>query len=306
MREFYLPSTGGGTLRCGIWEPREAPRAVVQLVHGIAEHIERYEEFGSFLAEKGIVLTADDHMGHGKSVGAGETVGYFPSGWMGAVDDERSLMEQTRERYPRTPYFLMGHSMGSFLTRTFLCRYADCGLHGAILSGTGWQPRAALWLGLRLCAAEARKYGEKGRSDVLQRVIFGGYNRKFRPARTPNDWICTDPAVVDAYCADPLCGFQPSIGLVRDMLRGIRWNQRKENLEVMDRELPVLFLSGERDPVGGMGRGVRRSAQAFRDAGMRNVTVKLYPNGRHEMLNEPNREAVFADCLNWILDCLSR
>lgn len=207
MREFYLPSTGGGTLRCGIWEPREAPRAVVQLVHGIAEHIERYEEFGSFLAEKGIVLTADDHMGHGKSVGAGETVGYFPSGWMGAVDDERSLMEQTRERYPRTPYFLMGHSMGSFLTRTFLCRYADCGLHGAILSGTGWQPRAALWLGLRLCAAEARKYGERGRSDVLQRVIFGGYNRKFRPARTPNDWICTDPSVVDAYCADRCADF---------------------------------------------------------------------------------------------------
>ncbi|MCI8526529.1 MAG: alpha/beta hydrolase [Oscillospiraceae bacterium] len=300
MREFRMASTGGGTLRCGIWVPAAKPRAVVQLVHGIAEHIGRYDELGNFLAGRGMVLVADDHMGHGLSVGEGETRGFFPSGWLGAVDDEKALMDRVRQEYPDTPYFLLGHSMGSFLTRTFLYRHADSRLAGAVLSGTGWQPAIALWFGLRLCVAEERKHGERACSGALQNVVFGAYNRKFKPARTPNDWICTDEAVVDAYCADPLCGFQPAIGLAREMLRGIQMNQKKENLEAMPKELPVLFFSGAQDPVGNMGRGVERSARAFRAAGLRDVTCRLYPDGRHEMFNEPNRGEVMEDVCRWL------
>ena len=300
MREFYMPSTGGGQLRCGVWVPEGKPRAILHLVHGIAEHIGRYEAFGEFLAGHGILMVADDHMGHGKSVGEGEPLGFFPSGWFGAVDDEYTLMQRVREEYPTAPYILMGHSMGSFLVRTFLYRHAGCGLAAVILSGTAWQPKPALWLGRKLCRHEEKKYTQTGKSDVLQNLVFGTYNRQFKPVRTPNDWICTDPAVVDAYVADPLCGFQPTVGLARDMLTGLSMNEKRENLAAMEKDIPVLFFSGDHDPVGSMGKGVARSAKAFQEAGVRDVTLKLYPGGRHEMLNEPNRMEVFEDVLRWI------
>ncbi len=302
MREFELSSTGGGKLRCGLWAPRTTrPAAVVQIVHGIAEHIGRYDEFAVFLAARNFLVVAGDLMGHGKSVGDGEAPGFFPSGWLGAVDDEMALLGRVREELPNTPRFLLGHSMGSFLSRTLLYRYPDAGLRGVILSGTGWQNGLALRLGQRLCARETRRFGERGVSDTLQNVVFGRYNRRFRPNRTEHDWICSDPAVVDAYCADPLCGFPATVGLARDLLGGIAMNQRKENLQKMPKELPVLFFSGARDPVGDMGKGVERTARAFREAGMRNVSVRLYPEGRHEMLNEKNREEVFEDVLAWLL-----
>jgi len=301
MREFELPSTGGGMLRCGLWAPRTPnPEAVVQLVHGIAEHIGRYEEFASFLAAQGFLVVAGDHMGHGKSVSDGEAPGFFPSGWLGAVDDVIALLARVREELPNTPRFLLGHSMGSFLSRTLLYRCPDAGLRGVLLSGTGWQSGLTLRLGLRLCAREERRAGTRGVSDMLQNAVFGRYNRRFRPNRTAHDWICSDPAVVDAYCADPLCGFPVTVGLMRDLLEGIMMNQRKENLQKMPKDLPVLLFSGARDPVGGMGRGVARTARAFREAGMRNVSVCLYPEGRHEMLNEKNRDRVFADVLAWM------
>ena len=300
MREFYLASTGGGQLRCGVWMPVGQPRAVVQLVHGIAEHIGRYEELGAFLTDRGVAMVADDHMGHGKSVGHGQAMGFFPSGWLGAVEDEKRLCDRVREQLPGLPYVFLGHSMGSFLTRTFLYRYPDAGLTAVILSGTAWQPRTALRFGLALCRVEERWRGETGSSAALQKIAFGGYNRKFRPVRTPNDWICSDPAVVDGYNADPLCGFQPTVGLARDMLRGLWMNERPENLAAMDKSLPVYFFSGREDPVGSMGRGVLRSARAFRAAGLSDVTVRLYPGGRHEMLNEPNRCQVMEDLWAWL------
>lgn len=297
MREFELPSTGG-VLHCGLWASKTSqPSAIVQLVHGIAEHIGRYDEFGCFLAANGFLMVADDHMGHGKSIG--DTPSFFPCGWTGAVDDEKTLMDRVREEYPKTPYFFLGHSMGSFLTRTFLYRHAGAGLQGAVLSGTGWLNPLTLRMGLRLCAKEEKKLGEKGISLTLNHLVFGGYNRHFQPNRTETDWICSDPAVVDAYIADPLCGFPATIGLARDMLQGISMNQEKKNLSKMPKNLPVLFFAGQSDPVGRMGRGVERSVRAFRQAGMRDVQCKLYP-GRHEMLNEPNRQTVFDDVLYWL------
>ncbi len=299
LREFTLPSTCGASLHCGLWAPNTLePAAVLQLVHGVSEHIGRYEDFGCFLADNGVLTVADDHMGHGRS--AGETPGFFPSGWFGAVDDELTLMKRVREEYPDTPYFLLGHSMGSFLTRSFLIRHSDAPLKGALLSGTGWQSPLTLKLGLRLCAREEKRAGEREVSDMLQKVVFGSYNRAFGKSRTPNDWICSDPKVVDAYCADPLCAISPTIGLSRDMLGGMLWNEDKKNLRKMNKDIPVFFFSGARDPVGKMGKGVLRSVKAFRGAGMREVDCKLYPGGRHEMLNEPNRREVYGDILHWL------
>ena len=300
MREFFMTSTGGCNLRCGLWMPRQSPRAVVQLVHGVAEHVGRYDEFGRFLAEHGIAVVGDDHMGHGKSVGSGDLPGFFPSGWDGAVEDEYRLMTEVRRELPHTPYVLLGHSMGSFLTRTFLYTHPDADLSGVILSGTGWISPVVLAAGLRLCERERRRVGENQVSEQLQHIVFENYNRAFRPNRTDRDWTCSDPAVVDASLADPYCSYWPTVGLAADMLGGIRRNQKAENLAAMDHDLPVLFFSGEQDPVGGMGRGVRRTVRAFEKAGMKQVTCRLYADRRHEMLLEVNREEVYADVLRWL------
>ena len=298
MKEFYLDSCGGGRLHCAIWTPEGEPKAVVQLIHGIAEHIGRYDEFARFLNAHGYVVAADDHMGHGGSVENG-VKGYFSGGWLSAVEDEKRLYDEIAAQYPALPYFILGHSMGSFLLRTYLYMYPG-ELSGAIISGTGWQPEAALRAGLALCRLEQLRIGETGCSKLLKELMFGAYNKKFRPNRTPNDWICSDPAVVDAYTNDELCGFDATVGLTRDMLTGISMNQKKENLAKMDKELPVLFISGMQDPVGAMGEGVLACIDAFKRAGIRHVTIRLYPEGRHEMLNEVNRTEVYADILSWL------
>lgn len=300
MQEFWMPSHGGGQLRCGLWTPEGQPRLVLQLVHGIAEHIERYDDFACYLVQRGIAVVADDHMGHGKSVGEGQLMGYFTGGWLNAVADERRLQRQTMEQFPGIPYVMMGHSMGSFLTRSFLWKYPDSGIRGVILSGTGWQSSAVLIAGRMICRREEKKHTDQVHSDLLQSLMFGAYNQKFAPARTEHDWICTDEAVVDAYCNDPMCGFKPKIGLVRDMLKGISMNQKPENLAFMKKSIPVWFFSGAQDPVGDMGKGVRKTAQAFRKAGMERVDCTLYPGGRHEMLNETNRLQVFDDVVQWL------
>ena len=298
MEEFYIPSNGKGSLHCGMWKPEAAPKAVVQLVHGIAEHIARYDDFARFLTARGYLVAADDHMGHGGSIGTDGVQGYFCGGWLSAVADEKSLHDRVAAMYPGVPYVILGHSMGSFLLRTYLYTYPEA-LNGAIISGTGWQPAIAISAGLALCRMEARRLGETGVSPLLVRMMFGSYNRGFDKTRK-NDWLTSVSSVVDAYNADPLCGFDATVGLTRDMLTGIQMNENPENLARMEKPLPVLFVSGGKDPVGAQSKGVLQTIDAFKRAGMKNVTIRIYPEGRHEMLNESNREEVYSDILTWL------
>jgi len=298
MEEFYIPSNGKGSLHCGMWKPAAAPKAVVQLVHGIAEHIARYDDFARFLTERGYLVVADDHMGHGGSIGPDGVQGYFCGGWLSAAADEKSLHDRAAAMYPGIPYIILGHSMGSFLLRTYLYTYPDA-LSGAIISGTGWQPPLAISAGLALCRAEARRLGETGVSPLLVRMMFGSYNRGFDKTRK-NDWLTSVSPVVDAYNADPLCGFDATVGLTRDMLTGIQMNENPENLARMEKSLPVLFVSGGKDPVGAQSAGVLQTIDAFKRAGMKNIAIHIYPEGRHEMLNESNRAEVYADILAWL------
>ena len=300
MEEFYLQSNGGGKLHCAVWRTNQTPRAVVQLVHGIAEHIGRYDHFARYLAENGFIVAAEDHMGHGGSIGEDGVKGYFAGGWMTAVADVKLLCAHMKAEYPGLPYYILGHSMGSFLLRTYLYTYPGT-IDAAIISGTGWEPSAVIRAGLAACKLEQLRLGEKRTSPILTKLMFGSYNKPFAPVRTKDDWICSDPAVVDAYTADPLCGFDATIGLARDMLTGIEMNEMRENLLKMDKLLPLLFVSGGKDPVGGMSKGVLRCIDAFKRAGMRKITIRIYPEGRHEMLNEVNRNEVYQDILNWLL-----
>ena len=299
--ESWFDSHGTGKIHCLRWSPEGAPRAVVQIVHGIADFAERYDCFARFLNERGFLVVAEDHMGHGKSIEGGSIQGHFHGGWFAAVEDTYHLLTETRKAFPHIPYILFGHSMGSFMARTILCKYPDSGITGAVICGTAWQPAAMLPAVIKLCELECRRIGETTPSEFLQGLAFGSYNRKVEHPRTAFDWISRDSREVDAYIAHPHCGFTATAGLLRDMMKGIRYIEQPGNLGNMRKELPVFFIAGGDDPVGDFGKGVRLAAEKFRQAGMTDVAVKLYPLCRHEILNEINKEEIYNDILEWIL-----
>lgn len=298
-QDFYYPSKGAGRIHGCRWVPEQEIRAVMQIVHGIAEHVERYAGFAEFLNSLGVLVVAEDHMGHGKSVQDGK-LGCFQGGWFAAVEDSYQLMQDTMAAYPGVPYVLFGHSMGSFMARTILCSHPDSGISAAVICGTGWQPAAALPAAIKLVEGVCKKNGEQTPSPVLENLMFGTYNKRVEHPRTKCDWLTRDTKVVDAYMADPLCGFTPAAGLVRDMLKGISYIENPANLSAMDKDLPVLFIAGGDDPVGAYGKGVHKAAQAFEQAGMKTVTTRIYPLGRHEILNEINKEDVYQDVAKWL------
>lgn len=304
LSEFtFLSSDGKTQLHGMLWEPEGvAVRAVLQICHGVAEHIARYDGFARALNEQGIVVAGHDHLGHGKSLPEGGTPVYFGESntWNTVVDDIYVLHQRIRLWYPDVPLCIMGHSMGSFLTRTYLIRYPGT-VKAAIIMGTGWQPKAVIAGGMAVAKAVGAVVGENGTSDLVTNLAFGAYNKLFAPNRTSCDWLSADEGNVDAYMADPLCGADATVGLFRQMLSGIRFNQKLSNLRQMDPRIPVLFVAGEKDPVGDCGNGVRRTYQEFRRAGVQDCTLKLYPGLRHEILNEKaQQQQIFEDIGQWL------
>lgn len=304
MTEFTFLSTDGKTQLHGMrWEPEGGSvRAVLQICHGVAEHIARYDAFARYLNGLGIAVVGHDHLGHGLSLQEGGTPVYFGEGntWNTVVDDIYVLHQRIRLWYPDVPLCIMGHSMGSFLTRTYLIRYPGT-VKAAIIMGTGWQPKAVIAGGMAVAKAVGAVVGENGTSDLVTNLAFGAYNKLFAPNRTSCDWLSADEGNVDAYMADPLCGADATVGLFRQMLSGIRFNQKLSNLRQMDPRIPVLFVAGEKDPVGDCGNGVRRTYQEFRRAGVQDCTLKLYPGLRHEILNEKaQQQQIFEDIGQWL------
>ncbi len=302
FRTVSFPSSDGvHTVHAVEWTPAGPPRAVVQLVHGISEHMGRYDHFARYLTGHGFAVCGHDHLGHGHTAAGPEEYGFLgkENGWDHLARDVRALSEAERTRFPEVPWFLMGHSMGSFVARTCLIRWPELA-DGCILSGTGQERIPLVAFGKAVSSLLCALRGPNTRSSLVTSLSLGAYNRQFRPNRTDNDWISRDEGVVDAYCADPLCQFVPTVGMFRDMMGGLQFIGRPANLTRMDPEIPVLFFSGDHDPVGNNGSGVKRVAALFRAAGVRDVTLRLYPGGRHEMLNECNREEVYADVLAWL------
>ena len=297
MLEFEFSSHGAGMIHAYRWEPEGQPRGVVQIIHGIAEYVPRYAGFAAFLNAHGLLVTGEDHMGHGKSHGTEPC--HFSGGWCAAVDDSMELLRRTQRDYPGVPYFVLGHSMGSFLTRTYLIRWPGT-VDGAVLSGTGQEKAPLVAFGRLLAGGLAALKGPDYVSPLIYELSLGAYNKKFQPARTRADWLSRDRDMVDANLNDPLCAFQPTVSMFRDMMEGLQFIASKKNLSKMDVDTPIYFLSGDQDPVGSMGRGVRKVEAMFRSAGCRDVTVKLYPGGRHEMFNELNRQEVMEDLLVWL------
>ena len=301
--EYYFPSTQGQALiHVNQWTPQSVPvRGVVQIAHGVAEYGRRYEPFAQFLCRQGFVVTAHDHLGHGLSRIPGAPLVYFgeKDGWKHVVDDMHTLRLQLQKVWPQVPHFLFGHSMGSFLTRTYLIRYPG-NVRGAILCGTAHPSVWTIAGGKLLTAREVRRRGPPGFSERANQLAFGTYNKPFAPNRTEYDWISDDKDNVDAYIADPLCGTPATIGLMRDLMDGLDFFTDQYAINKMDRRLSALFISGDLDPVGEMGKGVERAARSFEKAGLQDVTLKLYHGLRHEILNEKTRRFVYQDVLSWL------
>lgn len=298
---FFESTTGVNKIYYKRCVPDGAPRAIVQIAHGIAENVERYNEFMHFLADNGMLAVANDHLGHGKSISCDFDKGFFASsgGWGYVVGDMKKLHDIVSEEYPGVPYIMFGHSMGSFLTRTYIIKHPNA-YDAVILSGTGHQGAPLVTAGLVMSNLLVKLKGAHSDGKMLNDVAFGSYLDRIEKARTPYDWLSRDEEIVDKYIADPLCGFVCTASLYRDMMSGIKFITSKNNIAKMDKTKPVYFMSGAEDPVGEYGKGVERAYKAFCDALIEDVTIRLYPGGRHEMLNEINKADVFKDILSWM------
>lgn len=297
----FTSSTGVNRIRVKTCTPDGTVRGVVQIAHGIAEHADRYAPFMQFLAENGFAVAADDHLGHGLSIEREEDKGFFAEkdGWLRVVQDLKTIHNTMKEKYPTVPYIFFGHSMGSFLARSYLICYPD-DCDAAIISGTGQQSPLMVNGGLLMANLLVKKLGARGDGQQLNDIAFGSYNDRISEKKTEFDWLSRDEENVRKYIDDPLCGFVAKCSLYRDMMVGIKFISSKKNAARMNKSTPIYFMSGDADPVGEYGKGVNKAYQLFCGVGMRDVTMRLYPGGRHEMLNEINYQDVYRDILNWI------
>lgn len=301
-KEFTFPSTDGRTTIHAIeWSPENEVKAILQIAHGMVEYIDRYHEFAAYLADRGICVVGHDHLGHGQSVCSEDEYGYFPQpdGNKCVIRDIHKLRGITKEKYPDVPYFMMGHSMGSFLLRQYLTMYSK-GLAGAIVMGTGHQPKAILQAGQLVCKITAMLNGWKCRSQLVNNLSFGSYNKKFEPAETSKDWITSYKPIRDLYVKDPLTSFTFTVGGYYQMFEGMKVLDTKGSVEKIRKDLPVFFVAGADDPVGDFGKGVEKIYDKYKAAGIKDVQIKLYKDDRHEILNETDREVVYQDLYEWI------
>jgi alpha-beta hydrolase superfamily lysophospholipase len=299
---FLLAASDTSQLFVNHWFNGQTPKAVVMISHGLAEHSGRYGRFAQALVSAGFEVYAPDQRGHGQTAlsGLNGPLGHYADdkGWSKVVADLASLNHHIRKRHPQTPIFLLGHSMGSYISQAYLVEHSR-DVHGAILSGSNFQPPALYQVAGLIARLERFRQGPRGQSALLEFLSFGSFNKAFKPTRTDFDWLSRDPAEVDAYINDPLCGFRASNQLWIDMLGGLRNISLVSNLAKIDPQLPLLVVGGARDPVSD-GKRLNDLASALRKNGNASVQLKIYPDARHELLNETNRDEVTRDLIQWL------
>ena len=303
MREIFLPSTDGvNDLHVVIWEPDVPVTAVVQISHGMIEYVRRYDQFAKYLNSFGILVLGNDHLGHGETVKNDDDFGYFCKSNMSetVVEDLYKVTLMAKKYYPDVPYFLFGHSMGSFMARRYIMTYGDA-LDGAIISGTGSQQRYVLNAAKVLASLSKTFKGDRYRSKMLKKVFFSKNNSRISNPRTENDWLTKDETIVDQYNADKFCTFSFTVNGYRTVLDVLTFIQNPKNIDKVPKKLPILFIAGEEDPVGNYGKAVKFVYQTYVHAGIQDVSIKLYENDRHELLNETDKEIVYADLKNWLI-----
>ena len=295
--EVQLDGESGHTIHAYIYEPSAEVIGVIQILHGLGEHSGRYRRFAAAAIERGFVVCVHDHRGHGES---GRPLGYFgdSKGWHLLVDDAKRVHDHLLERYAGKPLVLLGHSMGSYVAQTFSMHYG-AKLKGLILSASTWPQRLQLIPAILIARLVSLRYTRRGKSPLLHKLGFGNFNKPFKPARTELDWLSRDENEVDLYVSDPLCGGPYTCGLWIDLLGGLYELGSDHSLSRIRSDLPILITGGSDDPVGGED-GMTKLAMHYAQTSHSRVSLKIYPEGRHEMLNETNRDQVTGDWLDWI------
>lgn len=300
--EFTFKSTDGVTIQAYRWQDsRTKTIGLIQIAHGMAEHAQRYESFAAFLTSQGFIVYANDHRGHGNSYSEETDKGFFAkrNGFEKVVEDTYLLTNIIKEENEDLPLFLFGHSMGSLIFRRYIQRFTN-DIAGVILSGTAGNPGFIGKVGLILAKFERFIKGNKKKSPLMDKLIFGNHNKRFAPARTRHDFLTRDEDVVDTYVADDNCGFICTTSFYVDLLEGTLTIHRDKELAKTPKQLPIFLLAGDDDPVGDYGEGVQAVYEQYLENDLEQVSIKLYEKGRHEMLNELNKTEVYTDILNWI------
>ena len=300
--EFFIPSTNEhNNLRVIMWKPKGSILAVLQISHGMIEHIERYNDFANYLAKRGFLVVGNDHLGHGKSVHSNDELGYFnaPDSSKTVVDDLHKLTTRIKSQYQGLPYFLLGHSMGSFMARRYIMTYGN-ELDGAIIMGTGEKPAAILESGKLLIRLISLFKPMTYRSNLIEQACFGTYNNRFKPKRTKSDWLSRDTAQVDAYLQDPLCNFIFTLNGYQTLFDALSFIRHSQNIKQIPKDLPIFMVAGTEDPVGNYGKAVTKIYSTYKALGIQDISLKLYKSARHEILNELDKEQVYADLYTWL------
>lgn len=290
------------------WMPNDGKaKGIVQIAHGMAEHAGRYDGFAKYLNQNGFIVYANDHRGHGKTAGSIENLGYLADedGFDLLVEDLHNLSMIIKGEYTSLPLILLGHSMGSFVAQRYIMFCGD-DLDGVILSGSNGKQGIILNIASFIAKREIKKLGRKAQSQRLDSLVFGSYNKAFEPTRTEFDWLSRDGKEVDKYNKDPYCGTVFTAGFFYDFFTGLMKIEDKENIRLVPKHLPIYIFSGSKDPVGGFGKGIINLYNRYKDQGVIDIEYKLYEDGRHEMLNEINREEVMNDLLEWLGTHLNR
>lgn len=303
MPHHFTYETNDGTMiHAWRWTPTEKTnevRGIIQIAHGMAEHILRYDHFARFLTQHGFVVYGNNHRGHGKEA---KIKGFFSeeNGFAKVVDDMRQLTNIIQQQYNDIPVFIFGHSMGSFLTRRYM-QLHGINIAGVILSGTAGKQGLLGRIGLWMANRERNKHGATALSPRMNELIFGSYNKKFKPNRTEFDFLSRDERAVDAYVADEQCGFVCTTSFYVDLISGMRTINKANKMMETPLRLPIFMIAGDMDPVGNYGKGVKQLHRMYETLKFRDLSIKLYDGARHELLHETNKEEVYNDILHWLL-----
>lgn len=301
MKNFSFVDRYGKEIKYYKWSEVKNPKGIVQIVHGMTEYALRYDYFAKKLCENGYIVYAHDQRGHGETSPKDEEKGYIADdeGFDILVENVKELTDVAKKENSNLPIILFGHSMGSFVSQRYIELYGN-GIDGVILSGTNGKPDRITKLGILISKIEIMLKGRKAKSKLMDKLSFGDFNSNFKPTRTDYDWLCSVNEEVDKYIESPVCGFICSTSFYYDLIRGLWKINKKENLNNIPKNLPIYIFAGDKDPVGKFGKGIVKLYDTYKSIGIYNLNYKLYSNGRHEMLNENNKDEVIKDLLDWI------
>ena len=287
IQEFYTyKDTTENEIQAHIWLPKDEVKCVLQVAHGMTEHIGRYGELAKFLTQEGVAVVGFDLRGHGIKGKGMACASFGVEGWEATLEDIHQLHLSMKTRFADARHYLLGFSLGSFLVREYFSTYEDHDFAGTIIMGTGQQPALVLSVIMAIVKSEIKKVGHDSTTDLVRNLSFGTYNKKFSPNRTRADWLCSDETELDKYITDALCKEDISAGLFWQLLASMKRTADKNTYQKWKKDMPVLLISGEDDPVGDAGKGVRLVEKSMKNGGLKNVTLKLYPGARHDILHE--------------------